>query len=326
MKRARIVGTGSYLPHKVLTNADLEQLVDTSDAWIQARTGIQQRRVAAPEETTSSLAVKAAQGALDAAGWQPQEVDAVVVATITGDYPWPATSCLVQQELGLGYVPAWDVSAACSGFVYALHEVAAGLETGRYQRVLVIGAEVLSRIIDWTDRNTCVLFGDGAGAAALEAQESECGIISGHLHSDGSQFALLGQRGFGSAAPASSAGLEQRLPFLHMEGNEVFKVAVRSLTEVAEEALHANGLTPADLSLLIPHQANRRILEAVFKRLGLDSTQTYVNVDQCGNTSAASIPIALDEVARAGRLQAGDWLLLDAFGGGFTWGAVLIRW
>lgn len=326
MKRARIIGTGSYLPERVVSNADLEKMVDTTDEWIVSRTGIRERRMAAEGEFTSDLATEAARRALEMAGIRAEELDLIIVGTITGDFPWPATACLVQSNLGARDAAAFDVSAACSGFVYALDGAVRRIEAGASKKALVIGAEVLTRIIDWQDRNTCVLFGDGAGAVVLEAQEGDHCVLSTHLHSDGSCWELLYQAGFGSRHPASEAGLKERLPYLKMQGNEVFKVAVRSLHEVAVEALEANDMTVRDIDLFIPHQANRRILDATAKRLGLDDEQVYVNVDRFGNTSGASIPIALDEANRAGRVKEGDILLFDAFGGGFTWASALLRW
>jgi 3-oxoacyl-[acyl-carrier-protein] synthase-3 len=326
VKKARIIGTGSYLPEKVLTNFDLEKMVDTTNEWISARTGIEERRIAADNEMTSDIAVIAAQRAMEMAGVTADEIDLVVVGTITGDFPWPSTACLVQDKLGAVNAAAWDVSAACSGFVYALTSATQYLQAGTAKRALVIGAEILSRIIDWQDRNTCILFGDGAGAVVLEAQDGDNGILSTHLHSDGSYWELLYQPGFGAKHPATVSGIEQRLPFLHMAGNEVYKMAVRSLYDVAVEALDTNNMTTDDVKLLFPHQANRRILDAVKKRLKLRDDQMYVNVDKCGNTSGASIPIALDEANRKGILNEGDILVLDAFGGGFTWGACLLRW
>jgi 3-oxoacyl-[acyl-carrier-protein] synthase-3 len=326
VKKARIVGTGSYLPEKVLTNFDLEKMVETSNEWIVARTGIRERHISAEGEYTSDLGVKAAQRALKMAGVSPEEIDLIVVGTITGDFPWPATACIIQHKLGARNAVAYDVSAACSGFVYALTCATKQLESGPARKALVIGAEVFSRIVDWTDRNTCVLFGDGAGAVVLDAQEGEHGVLSTHLHCDGSYWELLYQPGFGSRYPASLEGLQKRLPFLKMQGNEVFKMAVRSMYEVALEALDANGMKSEDIALLFPHQANRRILEAVFKRLGLKDGQMYINVDFCGNTSGASIPIALDEANRSGKVKEGDIVLFDAFGGGFTWASALVRW
>jgi len=326
VKRARIIGTGSCVPDKVLTNSDLEKFLDTTDEWIVSRTGIRERHIAAEGEYTSDLATRAAERALAMAGVRGEEIDLVVVGTITGDFPWPATACLVQKNLGANSAAAFDVSAACSGFVYALDAAVRRIETGASKKALVIGAEILSRAIDWEDRNTCILFGDGAGAVVLEGQEGDRGVLSTHLHADGSYWELLYQPGFGSRFPASEAGIKERLPFLKMQGNEVFKVAVRSLSEVALEAVTANGLTTADIDLFIPHQANRRILEATAKRLGLKDEQVYINVDRFGNTSGASIPLALDEANRAGRIKDGDIVVFDAFGGGFTWASALLHW
>lgn len=326
MKKARIIGTGSYVPEKVLTNSDLEKFLDTTDEWIVTRTGIRERHIAAEGEFTSDLAANAARRALEMAGIGPEDLDLVIVGTVTGDFPWPATACLVQHKIGAVQAAAFDVSAACSGFLFALDNAVKHIEAGPAKRALVIGAEVFSRIVDWQDRNTCVLFGDGAGAVVLEAQEGDSGVLSTHVHSDGAFWELLYQPGFGSRYPASEAGIRERLPYLKMQGNEVFKVAVRSLHEVAEEALVANGMASGDVDLFIPHQANRRILEATAKRLKLREDQVYVNVDRFGNTSGASIPLALDEANRAGRIQEGDIVLFDAFGGGFTWSSALVRW
>jgi len=324
--KARIVGTGSYLPEKVLTNADLEKFVDTSDEWIRTRTGIHERHVAADDEVTSDLATHAARSAMEMAGVSAEEIDYIVVGTITGDFPWPSTACLVQNKLGAKNAFAYDLSAACSGFVYALDAATKQIETGAAKKALVIGAEILTRVVDWEDRNTCVLFGDGAGAVVLEATEGESGIISTHLHSDGSYWELLYQPGFGARNPVSEQGIKDRIPYLKMQGNEVFKVAVRSLSDVALEALEANNFTAEDVDLFIPHQANMRILDATAKRIGFKAEQVYINVDRFANTSGATIPIALDEAYRAGKIKEGDLLLFDAFGGGFTWGSVLLRW
>ena len=324
--RARITGTGSYLPEKVLTNNDLEQMVDTSDEWIIARTGIAERRIAAENENTSDMATIAAQRALNEAGVTAEEIDLIVLGTITGDYPWPATACIVQARLGASNAFAYDLSAACSGFLYALSSANDFLLAGRGRRALVIGAETLSRSVDWTDRNTCVLFGDGAGAVVLETHQGDAGILSCHLHSDGNFLELLYQPGFGACHPPSAEGIAAGLPYLKMQGNEVFKVAVRSLTEVSQEALKAQGMTSADVSQFIPHQANMRILEATAKRLGLTDEQCFINVNKYGNTSGATIPIAIDEAFRSGKLNSGDIILSAAFGGGFTWGSALIRW
>ena len=326
MIRARITGTGSYTPEKVLTNVDIEKFLDTSDEWIRARTGIVERRVAADDENTSDLATRAAERALEMAGVKATELDGIVVGTITGDYPWPATACVVQANLGAVNAYAFDVSAACSGFLYALSAASDRIQAGHARKVLVIGAEILTRVIDWEDRNTCILFGDGAGAVVLEAEEGESGVLSTHLHADGTQLELLYQPGFSTKFIPTEEAIRSKNHYLKMQGNEVFKVAVRSLTDAGKEALAANSMTSADVTLFIPHQANMRILEATAKRLKLTEEQTYINVDRLGNTSAATIPIALDEAMRAGRLKAGDILLMNAFGGGFTWASALVRW
>lgn len=326
MKRTCITGTGSYLPEKVLTNADLEQLVDTTDEWIWTRTGIRERHIATDGEHTSDLATEAARRAMSMAGVAADEIDLIIVATVTGDFNWPATACLVQSNLQASRAFAFDISAACSGFLYGLSIANSYIQSGTAKKILLVGAEVFSRIVDWKDRGTCILFGDGAGAVVLEAGEEDRGLLSCHLHTDGSCWPLLYQMGQGSRNPADSSTVEASNPFVQMQGNEVFKVAVRSLCEAGEEALVANDLTASDVDLLIPHQANRRILEATAKRLGVPLEKVMVNVDRVGNTSAASIPIALDEAHRGGRIKAGDVVLLNAFGGGFTWGSALFRW
>ncbi|RNC70353.1 MAG: ketoacyl-ACP synthase III [Desulfuromonadales bacterium] len=326
MTRARITGTGSAVPDRVLSNYDLEKLVDTTDEWITTRTGIKERRIAAEGEYTSTFATQAAQRALEMAGVSPDELDLIILATITTDFPFPATACIVQSNLGALKAAAFDVSAACSGFVYGLSLADNAIRSGSARKVLVIGAEVLSRIIDWTDRNTCLLFGDGAGAVVLEADGGERGILSTHLHSDGSYWELLYQPGCGNRNPSVQKTLDERKIFLMMQGNEVFKLAVRAMEDAALEALEKNGFTPADIDIFIPHQANRRIIDAIGKRLGLDGDRVYVNLDRFGNTSAASIPLALDEANRAGRIKENDIVLFDAFGGGLTWGSALLRW
>ena len=326
MIRAKITGTGSSVPQNILTNFDLERMVDTSDEWIVTRTGIRERRIAGEGEFTSTFASAAAQKALDAAGVTADQIDLIIVGTLTPDYPFPATACLVQQNLKAVNACAFDLSAACSGFIYALATAQKFIQGGTVKKALVIGAEVLSRIVDWTDRNTCLLFGDGSGAVVLEAVEGESGVLSTHMHSDGNYWDLLYQKGCGSRHPASQQNLDDRLIYLNMQGNEVFKHAVRAMGEVSQEALAANGLCTDDVSLFIPHQANQRIVDSVGKRLGIGADRVYVNLDRYGNTSAASIPIALDEVVRSGRLKEGDIVLLSAFGGGFTWGAAALRW
>jgi 3-oxoacyl-[acyl-carrier-protein] synthase-3 len=309
-----------------VTNCDLEKFLDTNDEWIRTRTGIVERHLASEGEMTSDLATKAAERALAMAGVAATDLDLIVVGTITGDYPWPATACIVQSNLGAVNAGACDLSAACSGFLYSLSMAVDRIMAGNARKALVIGAEVLSRIVDWNDRNTCVLFGDGAGAVVLEAAEGDRGVLSTHLHADGSQLELLYQPGFGTKLTPSAEAIARGDHYLKMQGNEVFKVAVRSMADVAKIALDANGMTVDDVDLFIPHQANIRILDATAKRIGLKDDQVYINVDRFGNTSGATIPIALDEVNRAGRLKDGDILLLDAFGGGFTWASALVRW
>lgn len=326
MARAKITGTGSAVPDRILTNLDLERTVDTSDEWITTRTGIMERRIAAEGEYTSTFAARAAERALAMAGVDPAELDLIIVATVTPDFPFPATACLVQNSLKATKAAAFDLSAACSGFLYGIAMVDKFIRTGAAKKGVVIGAELLTRIVDWTDRNTCCLFGDGAGAVVLEASEGDAGILSTHIHSDGSYWELLHQPGVGNRNPACQRTLDERLIYINMQGNEVFKLAVRAMEEVALEALAANNLATADIDLFIPHQANRRIIDAIGKRLGLGNDQVFVNLERYGNTSSASIPIALDEANRAGRIKAGDIVLFDAFGGGLTWGAVLARW
>ena len=323
--RARIAGTGSYVPAKVLTNVDLERMVATSDDWIVERTGIRERHVAGPGEACSDLAVKAAERALAAAGVCAVDLDMILLATCTGDYPLPATACLIQHRLGATRAAACDLSAACCGFVYALSVADAYVKSGM-RHVLIIGSEVMSAITDWTDRNTCILFGDGAGAAVISASESDRGILSTHLRSDGSLWDLIAVPGGGSRLPPSETVVAERMQYIKMKGNETFKVAVRTLEEVARETLAANNFQVEDLDLYVPHQANIRILKAVANRLGLPPEKVMLNLDQYGNTSAASIPIALDEAVRQGRIKEGSLVMLGAFGAGLTWASALIRW
>src|SRR6187401_3230420 len=323
--KACIAGIGSYAPVRVLTNADLERMVATSDEWIRERTGIRERRIAAPGEACSDLAVRAGKRALTAAGLAATDLDMILVATCTGDYPLPATACLVQHQLGATNAAACDLSAACCGFVYALSLADAYVRTGM-RHVLIIGSEVMSAITDWTDRNTCVLFGDGAGAAVVSASEGPDGILSTHLRSDGALWELIAVPGGGSRLPPCEKVLAERLNCIKMKGNETFKVAVRTLEEIARETLAANNVTVADLDLYVPHQANVRILKAVVDRLGLPLEKVMLNLDRYGNTSAASIPIALDEAVRQGRITEGSLVMLGAFGAGLTWASALIRW
>lgn len=323
--KARITGTGSYAPSRIMTNAELERMVATSDEWIRERTGIRERRIAASGEACSDLAVQAGRRALEAAGIAAADLDMILVATCSGDYPLPATACLVQHQLGATKAAACDLAAACCGFVYALSVADAFVRTGM-RHVLVIGSEVMSAITDWTDRNTCILFGDGAGAAVVSASEGERGILSTHLRSDGSLCELIAVPGGGSRLPPSEQVVAERTNFIKMKGNETFKVAVRTLEEIARETLAANQLTVEDLDLYVPHQANVRILKGVMDRLGLPIEKVMLNLERYGNTSAASIPIALDEAVRAGRVQDGSLVMLGAFGAGLTWASALIRW
>ena len=322
---ARITGTGSYVPAKILSNTDLEKMVATSDQWITERTGIRSRYVVGPGEACSDLAVKAAHRALEAAKLGAADLDMILLATCTGDYPLPATACLIQHQLGATKAAACDLSAACCGFVYALSMADAYVKTGM-RHVLVVGSEVMSAITDWTDRNTCILFGDGAGAAVVSASEGADGILSTHLRSDGALWELIAVPGGGSRLPPCEKVVAEKLNCIKMKGNETFKVAVRTLEDIARETLAANKMTVADLDLYVPHQANVRILTAVADRLGLPLDKVMLNLDRYGNTSAASIPIALDEAVRQGRIKDGSLIMLGAFGAGLTWASALIRW
>lgn len=326
MKRAKIVATGSYAPERVLGNSDLERMVDTSDEWIVERTGIRERRIAAAGEAASDIACVASKRALESAGLRASDIDMIIVATVSGDVPFPSTACLLQHKLDLKGIPAFDLNAACSGFIYGLALADCLIRAGGYRRILLVGAEVLSRVTDWEDRTTCVLFGDGAGAVIMEGTEEERGILATHLHSDGGLGDLLSIPAGGSRMPASADTVRDKQHFIKMKGNETFKVAVRALESVAMETLEKAHIDPAQLSLLIPHQANLRIIQATASRLGLPMDKVVVNVDRYGNTSAASIPIALDETLKGGRIKEGDLILLDAFGGGLTWAAALIKW
>ncbi|TAK41999.1 MAG: ketoacyl-ACP synthase III, partial [Betaproteobacteria bacterium] len=313
---ARIIGTGSYLPPRVVRNEEFAQRLDTSDAWIRERTGIVERRIAEASQSSSDLALEASRAALAAARLQPSDIDLIIVATSTPDFIFPSTACLLQAKLGVKGCPAFDVQAVCSGFVYALAMADGFIRAGTAQRALIVGAEVFSRIMDWNDRATCVLFGDGAGAVVL-ARDSAPGIHASALHADGSYAGAL------SVPGNVSGGRITGSPYLQMQGNQVFKVAVKVLDEVAREVLAAAGMTIDDVDWLIPHQANVRILDATARRLGLPLERLVVTVDHHGNTSAASVPLALDESVRAGRVRTGQRVLMQGVGGGFTWGAVL---
>lgn len=319
MMYSKIIGTGGYLPEKILTNHDLERMVDTSDEWIRSRTGITQRHIAADNQMASDLALNASREAMTAGGITPAEIDLIIVATTTPDMIFPSTACILQNKLGVKDCPAFDLQAVCSGFIYALATADMYIRAGRCRTALVVGTEIYSRILDWTDRSTCVLFGDGAGAVIL-TQSDQPGIISSHLHADGSYSSIL-------AAPGNfCSGKAQGNPVVVMEGNTVFKFAVKVLEEVVHEVLVENNLQASDIDWLIPHQANIRIIVSTAKKLGLPMEKVVVTLDRQGNTSAASIPLALDIAVRDGRIKTGQNVLLEGVGGGFTWGAVLIRW
>ena len=322
-----VAGTGSYVPEKILTNKDLEKLVDTSDEWITTRTGIRERRIAADDETTSDLATKAAERAMEDAGITAEEVDLIIVATISPDMFFPSTACFVQKKLGATNAVCFDVSAACSGFLYAMQIARHFINGGNRKTVLVIGAEKLSGMTNWTDRNTCVLFGDGAGAAVLrEDSSSTRRILSSVLGCDGNQTDILTVPGGGSACPITSDNVDQRLNTIAMQGREVYKHAVTAMRRAAEQALEKAGLTADQLDMIIPHQANLRIIEAITDRLGVSNDKTYINLDKYGNTSAAAVAIALDEANHQGAIKTGDYVLMVAFGSGLTWASTLLRW
>jgi len=326
MRGAKITGTGMYVPDRVLTNRDLEHMVETSDEWIRERTGIRERRIAAPDQASSDLAVIAAQRALESAGLFPKDVDQIVLATTTPDRYLPSCACTVQAKLGASNAAAYDVFAACTGFVYGLGIARGIIGTAQADTVLVIGVETLSRIVDYTDRNTCVLFGDGAGAAVLQPCESGDGILAISMGSDGTLGEVLEIPAGGSGQPASAETVQARGHFIKMRGRELFKIAVRAMEDSVRRTLESTGLTTDDIDLLVPHQANQRILDAVQQRLGIPAHKVIGNIERYGNTSSASIPISLDEVVREGRLKPGDHVGLVAFGGGATWGATLLRW
>jgi len=322
MTFARIAGTGGYLPERVLTNADLEKMVDTSDEWIRERSGIKRRHIAAEDESASDMAVAAARKAIQAADISTNDIDLIIVATTTPDKVFPSTACIVQRRLELEKIPAFDVQAACSGFIYALDIANRFIQTKGATTALIVGSEVMSRLVDWTDRSTCVLFGDGAGAVILQASDKP-GVISSHIHSDGKYEELLHvpagiSTGFGD--------VQHEAAFIHMKGHEVFRKAVNSLGAIARETLAGNDVDQKDLTWLVPHQANLRIIKAAAKKLALPMERVVVTVDEHANTSSASIPLALDVAVRDGRIQRGDILLFEAFGAGFTWGSALVRY
>ena len=318
---SRIMATGSYLPEKVLTNADLEKIVDTTDQWIIERTGIKQRHIVADNETTCDLAEAAAKNAIETADIDPQSIDLIIVATTTPDRVFPSTACLLQQRLDIHSCPAFDIQAVCTGFIYALDVADKYIKTGTAKRVLVVGAESLSKIVDWTDRSTCVLFADGAGAVILEASE-EAGILSSHIHANGSYAELLTTNG--GVSEINPDGLDA--VHIEMKGNEVFKVAVNTLGRIVDETLEANNMQKSDIDWLVPHQANIRIINATARKLKMSTDHVVITVQNHGNTSAASVPLALDTAVRDGRIKRGEILLLEAFGGGFTWGSALLKY
>lgn len=318
---SRIMGTGGYLPEKVLTNHDLEKMVETTDQWITERTGIKKRHIAGDNETTVDLAEHAARQAIEAAGLVPQDIDLIILATTTPDRVFPSSACLLQHRLDIHGCAAFDIQAVCTGFVYALGVADKFIRSGTHRHALVIGAETLSRIVDWTDRGTCVLFGDGAGAVVLGASEKQ-GILSTHLHADGQYKDLLSTNG------GISEGYNNDVDgtaYITMQGNEVFKMAVNTLGRIVDETLAENGLEKSDVDWLVPHQANIRIINATAKKLKIKTDHVVITVQEHGNTSAASVPLALNEAVRDGRIKRGDMLLLEAFGGGFTWGSALVR-
>lgn len=319
---SRIIGTGGALPQNVLTNAELEKMVDTTDEWIVERTGIKKRHIAVEGETTCDLAEQAARKAIEAAGIQASDIDLIIVATTTPDRIFPSTACLLQERLGIHGCAAFDIQAVCTGFVYALGVADKFIKTGSAKKALVIGAETLSRIVDWTDRGTCVLFGDGAGAVIIEASE-EPGILSSHLHADGAYKDLL------TVPSGISQGydlVQEGKAFMQMQGNEVFKVAVKTLGRIVDETLAANNMEKSDIDWLVPHQANIRIIAATAKKLKMPMERVVTTVHEHGNTSAASVPLAFDVAVREGKIKRGETVLMEAFGGGFTWGSVLFKY
>ena len=321
-----IIGTGSYLPKKVLTNEDLSRMVDTSDEWITTRTGIKERRIAAKDEQTSDMAAKAALKAIEQAKISPTEIDLILVATATPDMLFPATACFVQKKIGASKAACLDISAACAGFLFGLEIAQQFITSHTYDTVLVIGAEKLTSITNWTDRNTCVLFGDGAGAAVLRHRGSTHGVISTHIGSDGKYSDILFMPGGGSRCPITRENVDLNLQTIHMTGKEVYKQAVTAMLKASKKALDQAGLAIEDIACIIPHQANVRIIEAIADRLGISREKMFVNLDRYGNTSAAAVAIALDEANRSGRIKPGDYILMVVFGGGLTWASTVIEW
>ncbi len=326
MIRARIIATGSYAPPKILTNFDLEKMVETSNEWIVSRSGIRERHIVEKDVTSSDLGAQAAQRALDMAGMKAEELDFIITATNSPDMTFPCNSCLIQAKIGAKNAAGFDVSAGCTSFIHTVSLAEKFIKEDPRRKVMILGTEIMSKITDWNDRGTCVLFGDGAGAMILAGEEGERGVVSTHLHSDGSLWELLYIPGGGSAHPSSHETVDQNLHCIKMAGNQLFKVAVRALAEVSQEALKANGLTSADIDLMVPHQANLRIIEAAAKIIDVPMEKVFLNIDKYGNTSSATIPIAFDELNRGGKLKPGMRVLLCSFGTGVTWGGALINW
>ena len=324
--RATVTATARYLPERVLTNADLEKMVDTSDEWIRNRTGIENRHLVSEGEVTSDMCAQIANRLLEKSKKSAGEIDVILIATCTPDFPVVSTAAIVQDKIGAKNAWGFDIAAACSGFVYAMETGAKMIESGRYNNVMVMGADTMSSIIDYTDRNTCVIFGDGGGGVLLEPTDTDAGILDSILHTDGSGSQYLKVPAGGSVHPASKDTIEKKMHYVYQDGKTVFKFAVKKMADVSKEILDNNGLTGSDIKLFIPHQANRRIIDAAAKRCGLSADQILVNINKYGNTTAGTIPIALDEAVETDRLNNGDLLLLAAFGGGFTWGSMLIRW
>lgn len=324
--KAKIAGTGSYLPERVLTNADLEKMVDTSDEWISTRTGIKERRIVNEDQAASDLAYEASKKAIQAAQVKPEELDMIIVATITPDMVFPATACVLQEKLGVKGIAAFDLEAACSGFLYGISIGSQFIATGMYNNILVVAAEALSKIIDWKDRSTCILFADGAGAVILKPSSDNSRIISSYLGADGTGADLVGVPAGGSRLPASQETVRDGQHYMKMKGNGLFKRAVKVMVQAIDISLEKSGLTYDEIDFFIPHQANIRIINAVARRIGIDKDKAYVNLDQCGNMSAASVAVALDQAVREGKIKKGDKVLLTCFGGGLTWASLVIEW